>query len=315
MDLIFSSALHAAQAKQHPQWLSNALSNARFKTDTWYPLKCDGVAKQAVLQPNSYAIKDTVLTDFKYNNSADNMDCTAMKAKWISRPNSKNVGSLIIWLKKKGVVDRLLQAGTVIFGATQAYCSQYEHQESNLCFNCNTYGHRQTHCRRGVKCGICSGPHNTRACKKEDQPKCPACTGPHPVFDKICRLHPRHIRQRSQAAQSQSPRQAVQSSTSQTTPAQRTAAPRTPSSQRPIASPTISRLPGPPLVSPTSSTTSSTSSNPFSMQNPVAIPRVYESRSASSQGTSEAIPSNVSIGSITIDDDIAMGDNTSATLC
>lgn len=216
MDLIFPTAAAAAKAKQYPEWLTKAFPNARFKSDTWYPIKCDGVAKQAVLMPNSYAIKDTVLTDFKYNNSTDSIDCTAMKAKWISRPNAKNVGSLIIWLKKRGVVEKLLEAGNVVFGATQAYCSQYQHQESNLCFNCNTYGHRQNNCRRGPKCGICSGTHNTKACTRPDQPKCPACVGPHTVFNKACPLHPRHIRQSNRVVASAN---ALATSTGTTTPA------------------------------------------------------------------------------------------------
>lgn len=118
-----------------------------------------------------------------------------MKAKWISRPNYKTMGSLVIWLRSKGVVEKLLAAGQVLFGASGAYCSQYEHRDSpGPCFNCSTYGHRQANCRRKPKCGVCSQEHATRACTNHDDPHCPVCAGKHTVFDRACPLHPRHVK-------------------------------------------------------------------------------------------------------------------------
>jgi hypothetical protein len=55
----------------------------------------------------------------------------------------KKVGSLVIWLKNKLVVDHLLQAGIAIFGAIGTYCSKWERREDTLpCFNCNRYRHK-----------------------------------------------------------------------------------------------------------------------------------------------------------------------------
>lgn len=111
------------------------------------------------------------------------------------------MGSLVIWLKSKGVVEKLLTAGQVLFGATGAYCPQYEDRDSpGPCFNCNMYGHRQANCRRNAKCGVCSKEHATRACTNHDDPHCPGCAGKHTVFDRACPLHPRYVKSSAKRA-------------------------------------------------------------------------------------------------------------------
>jgi hypothetical protein len=118
-----------------------------------------------------------------------------MKVAWLSkRQSEKRVGSLVIWLKQPAATDHLLREGIARFGTSRAFCSKFERREgSDLCYNCNGNGHKLTNCTHKTKCGICSNPHNTRNCSQRTTPKCPACLGPHPIFDRKCRLHPRHI--------------------------------------------------------------------------------------------------------------------------
>jgi hypothetical protein len=52
---------------------------------------------------------------------------------------------------------------------------------------------KQVNCQNRTKCGVCSNPHNTRNCSQRDSPRCPACRGEHPIFNRKCKLHPKHI--------------------------------------------------------------------------------------------------------------------------
>lgn len=66
----------------------------------WYPVKCDRVAKNAVMDPSKddgRTLRSAVLTEFKEQNSTSDVDCTAMKANWLSKSYlKKRVGSFMI---------------------------------------------------------------------------------------------------------------------------------------------------------------------------------------------------------------------------
>jgi hypothetical protein len=204
LDVVFETMSQADKAKEHPQWVSRALPGARLKRDTWYPVKCDGIAKQIVLDETAKdgrTLRPGILATFKNENSTEEVDCTAMKASWLSRnyPN-KAVGSMVIYLKAKRAADYLLRLGSVIFGPAGATCSHFERLENDgPCYNCNKYGHKQNNCRRKVCCGKCSGEHNTRVCDNTQPKKCPSCGGPHTIFDKRCPQHPRYRKETSPA--------------------------------------------------------------------------------------------------------------------
>jgi len=193
-DLVFASAKDRDRAREHPRWLTAAMPEARMRGEQWYPAKCDCVAKNVVMDLD----KDDgsgVLSEFKERNSIDATDCTAMKVAWLSkRQSEKRVGSLVIWLKTPAAAEHLLQQGFARFRASGAFCSRFEQRESlDLRYNCNRYGHKQANCTHQTKCGICSNPHNTRNCSQRDSPKCPACRWDHPIFDRKCRFHPKHV--------------------------------------------------------------------------------------------------------------------------
>jgi hypothetical protein len=174
------------------------MPTARVKGETWHPIKCDMVSKEAVGevgQDGKFTLKDAICEKFKDDNSEDKLDCTAYQARWLSKPSpQKRTGSLVIWLKNKLSAEALLRKGQVLFGAYGAFCSQYHSApDDGPCYNCNSYGHKQSHCKKQTKCGICSEKHQTRECSNRGSPKCPACTGPHPIYDRRCIRHPRHI--------------------------------------------------------------------------------------------------------------------------
>lgn len=197
INMVFTTERGAELAREHTRWLTTALPNARMKGETWYPIKCDMVAKQAVLETESQdkvTLKPEVEANFKKDNDNAERDCTVRKVRWLSKANTgKPTGSAIIWLKNKQAADHLLQSGTAVFGACGAFVNQYIPTDNQgPCYRCNTYGHMQANCRRTTRCGICSKGHSTRDCTNRENPKCPACAGPHPIMDsRKCPRHPR----------------------------------------------------------------------------------------------------------------------------
>jgi hypothetical protein len=198
IEVVFENKEQAEKARKHTQWATGQMPGTRVKGEEWFPVKCDMVAKQAVMDSEAgdgKTLKRDVCQAFTKDNARDGHDFTAMKANWLSKPDlAKKVGSLVIWLKSKLAAEHLLQSGTVIFGATGAYCSKWERREDNLpCFNCNKYGHKQASCTAAPKCALCSGKHSRLKCPRPTELCCPACNKEgHSVFDWQCKLHPSH---------------------------------------------------------------------------------------------------------------------------
>lgn len=100
---------------------------ARIRGETWYPIKVDGVSKGVVLDPegNGKTLRPKIVTNFVQDNSKDNIDCTARKAVWISRPSDKVNGSMVVWLQKREAASYLLRKLTVMFGPTAGFAAPY----------------------------------------------------------------------------------------------------------------------------------------------------------------------------------------------
>jgi hypothetical protein len=219
INVVFQEKEQAEKARKFTGWATSQLPGTRVKGEEWFPVKCDMVAKLAVMDrtaDDGKTLRQTLCHEFSKENTAEGIDFTAMKVHWLSKIDvAKKVGSLVIWLKNKLATDYLLSSGTAIFGATGAYCSKWEKRDDNLpCFNYNKYGHKQASCKAAPKCALCSGQHSRRNCTQPTKLKCPACSKEgHSVFDWECQLHPSHWkyrgiqktvkaseRQRSQAA-------------------------------------------------------------------------------------------------------------------
>lgn len=195
IEVIFENKAQAEKARKHTHWATGQFRGTRVQGEKWYPVKCDMVAKQAVLDrsvADDKTLSQTVCQNFSKDNQAEGIDFTAAKVHWLSKTDYKTkVGSLVIWLKSKFAADHLLSTGTAIFGATGAYCSKWELREKELpCFNCNRYGHKQAECKSKTRCALCSGEHSRHNCPK-DTLKCPSCSADgHSVMDWQCPHHP-----------------------------------------------------------------------------------------------------------------------------
>jgi hypothetical protein len=202
VDVVFQEKKDAEKARKYTGWATGQLPGTRVKGDEWFPVKCDMVAKLAVMDraaDDGKTLRQTLCQEFGKENTAEGIDFTATKVHWLSKIDvAKKVGSLVIWLKNKTAADYLLSSGTAIFGATGAYCSKWEKRDDNLpCFNCNKYGHKQASCKAAPRCALCSGQHSRRNCTQPKKLKCPACSKEgHSVFDWQCQLHPSHWKYR-----------------------------------------------------------------------------------------------------------------------
>lgn len=198
IEVVFATKAQADKARNHSRWVTSQMPGTRIQGEEWYPIKCDLVAKQAVLDSaamDGTTLRVEVCKDFHNHNSTDGVDCTAMKARWISRGDSaKKTGSLVIWLKHKAAANHLLAKGTAIFGATGSFCTKWETRDYGLlCFNCNKHGHLQAACKALPRCAICSGGHRRHECKQQASPKCPVCNQKgHTALSWECSMHPQH---------------------------------------------------------------------------------------------------------------------------
>ncbi|KAK3106797.1 hypothetical protein LTR53_018048, partial [Teratosphaeriaceae sp. CCFEE 6253] len=64
------------------------MPEARMRGEKWYEVKCDVVAKNAVMdldKDDGRTLGAAVLTEFKEQNSTKDVDCTAMKVNWLSK--------------------------------------------------------------------------------------------------------------------------------------------------------------------------------------------------------------------------------------
>ncbi|KAK4964279.1 hypothetical protein LTR66_012373, partial [Elasticomyces elasticus] len=123
IEVCFETEEQCKQARQNPRWLEVAMPGARPKGETWYPIKCDGVAKFMVVDPegDGQKFRDDMLEESKKDNSTITVDCEAKKIVWLSKNRDKDARSLANRLWRKEAAEYLLQFVTVRFRASAAY--------------------------------------------------------------------------------------------------------------------------------------------------------------------------------------------------
>jgi len=90
-------------------------------------------------------------------------------------------------------IDDLLSNGAYIY--RRRYRVEPSHTPPPLpirCEKCQQYNtHHTSQCQNDIKCGYCSGPHNTKSCTNMKQPpKCTTCGESHPTFSYKCKARP-----------------------------------------------------------------------------------------------------------------------------
>lgn len=85
IEVIFKDKAQAERRRRekHTQWATGQMPGTRVKGEQWYPIKCDMVAKQAVMDANAddaKTLKTTLYQEFGKETVVEGHDCTAMKA-------------------------------------------------------------------------------------------------------------------------------------------------------------------------------------------------------------------------------------------
>ena len=91
---------------------------------------------------NGWQFKEDVAETLKKGNSKVDFKVKVMKMHWLSKPSSKLVGSIVIYLDSFLVAQQLLIAKDLKVGLAIAYTTAYIRQEQPIrYYNCNQYRH------------------------------------------------------------------------------------------------------------------------------------------------------------------------------
>jgi hypothetical protein len=191
LETMVASKEQAQQARANARWVRGFGEAAKAKEATWYPIKVDGVAREAICKEggNGWEFREDALQVIDDSNSRSGMKVKAMKLHWLSKPSDNPSGSLVVYLDSWSVAQQMVAEGIFIIGANAATPARFIQQELPLrCYNCNKYGHTQIKCQASPKCGKCAAQHRTSNCTGIHPDKCAACQGAHRVTDPRCPL-------------------------------------------------------------------------------------------------------------------------------
>lgn len=179
----------AEAARKHSAWSKCLSEQAKVRGAAWYPVKVDGVLREAICKPEGtgWEFQDNAAARLGEQNSRPDFKVKVMKMHWLSPISTKLAGSMVIYLDSWPVAQQMVAEGTILVGPTMGFPSTYIQRDLPLrCYNCNQYGHMQGNCTKPAKCGNCSRAHQTRNCLGTEPEKCAACTGAHKVTDPRC---------------------------------------------------------------------------------------------------------------------------------
>jgi hypothetical protein len=193
----------ADTARKNRQWLQGVGQGVSARQAMWYPVKVDGVDREILCtkEGNGWQFKEDASKMLENSNLTTDVKVKIMKMHWLSKPSSKPVGSIVIYLDSFSVAQQLLATKELKIGPAMAYTNAYIQQEQPIrCYNCNQYRHMQSKCRSRAKCGNCAEAHQTKNCPGDNPDKCTLYTGAHKVTDPRCTYY---IKEKEQIIQRQ----------------------------------------------------------------------------------------------------------------
>ena len=90
IEVVFENKAQAEKARKHTHWATGQFRGTGVQGEKWYPVKCDMVAKQAVLDrslADDRTISQTLCQNFGKDNQAEGIDFAAAKVHWLSKTN------------------------------------------------------------------------------------------------------------------------------------------------------------------------------------------------------------------------------------
>jgi hypothetical protein len=119
---------------------------------------------------------------------------------WLTPENKRATqlsGSIVVSFTTEQEALRAIKNRLYIGGISVRVEKYYEIAPTSQCNKCQGFGHLESHCKRGVKCGLCASNHHTsqhpcNICHIKGQkcihltPKCANCSENHPSNYKEC---------------------------------------------------------------------------------------------------------------------------------
>jgi hypothetical protein len=100
LEIRVASKEQAQQARLNARWVRGFGEAARAKAAAWYPIKVDGVAREAICKTegNGWQFREDTLQIINESNSREGMKVQAMKLHQLSKTSDKPSGSLAVYL-------------------------------------------------------------------------------------------------------------------------------------------------------------------------------------------------------------------------
>jgi hypothetical protein len=122
------------------------------------------------------------------------------------RPTGKGAStprshSIVAYLNNPQQANRCITNGIYI-DYTHHTSVEHFHPDTQIiqCYNCHAYGHRARDCKNHVRCGRCSGEHNTNGCKAT-KAHCSNCKEEHEAWNSECTARIAEKKQRQKAVE------------------------------------------------------------------------------------------------------------------
>jgi hypothetical protein len=192
--LILASEKQRRIVFEHQEWLNKLAPGAKLAGEQWYPIKCDGVRKAAVVKEDGWTLREDIKEMIEQENthSADFPICVR-KVNWLSKQSDRPAGSLVVYLTSKEAAEELLQRQVIDIGGQATFTKPFIRiPRPDRCYKCCQYGHVQKYCISPAQCGKCAGPHQFKQCTSSTV-KCAACQGDHQVTYPKCPEYTRQL--------------------------------------------------------------------------------------------------------------------------
>lgn len=188
--VLVTATVEAREAlEEKKEWATVGYPSAEIKRQT-FPAIVHGVRRAAV----DIEKQDSTIAKIIEANRVLHPTLQVERVWWsigASRPNrqgnEKIASSLILELITPEAVNEVVKKGLVGAGSLLT-CERWERKPAILqCFRCSEYGHMTYRCPNPVRCGECSGKHDTREHHPDNKiSKCAVCGGGHPAWSLNC---------------------------------------------------------------------------------------------------------------------------------
>src|SRR4030088_2716190 len=131
LEIQMESKEQAEVARSNTQWAKALGEEAKVRQVAWHPIKVDGVAREGTRKKtgNGWQFKQGLENLISKSNTRPDLPVKVMKAYWLSKPSSKESGSMAVYLDLWEVAQQVVREGIFVIGANAAYPAPFTQME------------------------------------------------------------------------------------------------------------------------------------------------------------------------------------------